>query len=88
MKIITDPESFMSQQEVFTGEMIARTAHRVEDAGLNGESLNEVAGKIAFDKACMLDDVTGIEFEGVEAHPYITFLLGDDELIHLGGNST
>ena len=88
MKIITDPESFMSQQEVFTGEMIARTAHRVEDAGPNGESLNEVAGKIAFDIACMLDDVTGIEFEGVEAHPYIRFLLGDDELIHLGGNST
>jgi hypothetical protein len=88
MKIITDPESFMSQQEVFTGEIITRTARRVVDAGLNGESLNEVAGKIAFDIACMLDDVTGIEFEGVEAHPYHRFLLGDDGLIHLGGNST
>ena len=28
-----------------------------------------------------------LSFEGSEAHPYLTFLQGGDEVIHLGGNS-
>ena len=78
----------MKQQEVFTGEMIARIADHLEEAGIEGEQLKELTGKISFEVACMIDDVSGIEFEGVEANPYLTFLRGSDELIHLGGNST
>lgn len=36
----------------------------------------------------MIDDVSGIEFDGIEAHPYLTFLSKDNEIIHMGGNST
>jgi hypothetical protein len=51
-------------------------------------SLKEITGKVVFDVACMIDDVSGIEFDGVEANPYLTFISKDNEIIHLGGNST
>lgn len=88
MKLRTDPDFFLAQQEVFTGEMIARIADRLEEAGIEGQQLKELTGKIAFDIACMLDDTADIEFDGVEAHPYLAFMAGCDEIIHFGGNST
>ena len=78
----------MEQQEVFTGEMIARIADHLEESGITGTLLKELTGKIAFEIACMIDDVSGIEFEGVEVNPYLTFLSTEEDLIHLGGNST
>ena len=88
MKLRADPESYLKQQEIFTGEMIARIADIVEAAGIQGEQLKELTGKLAFEVACMIDDVSGIEFDGIEANPYLTFLSKDNEIIHLGGNST
>lgn len=70
------------------GEMIARIADHIEAAGIEGDQLKELTGKISFEIACMIDDVSGIEFEGEEANPYLTFMGSDKELIHLGGNST
>ncbi len=88
MKLRTNPESYLEQQEIFTGEMIARIADILEAAGMQGEQLKELTGKLAFEVACIIDDVSGIEFDGVEANPYLTFLSKDNEIIHLGGNST
>ncbi|MCG7861186.1 MAG: hypothetical protein G8D81_15175 [gamma proteobacterium symbiont of Clathrolucina costata] len=88
MKLLTDPKSYLEQQEVFTGEMIARIADILEIEGIKGEKLKELTGKLAFEVTCMIDDVSGIEFDGVEASPYLTFLSKDQEIIHLGGNST
>jgi len=89
MKLKSDPTEFLKQQEVFTGEMIARTANYLEEAGIKDNELKELVGKICFEIACMLDDVSGIEFDGDEAHPYLTFQSSDDdELVHFGGNST
>ena len=88
MKLSTNPDEYMKQQEVFTGEMIARIADHLEISGIKGEQLKELTGKIAFEISCMIDDVAGIEFDGVEANPYLTFQKNDTELIHLGGNST
>ncbi len=80
----------MKLQEVFTGEMIARIADHLENSGVKGKPLKELTGNIAFEIASMIDDVAGLEFDGVEANPYLTFLTGEeyDELIHTGGNST
>ncbi|EJU9535902.1 hypothetical protein L4D16_20800 [Vibrio alginolyticus] len=38
----------------------------------------------------MIDSSSSISFDGDEAHPYLAFLSGDsdNELVHLGGNST
>lgn len=90
MKLRIDTQAFLEKQEVFTGEMVARIANHLENAGIEGEQLKNLTGKIAFEIACMVDDVAGLEFEGVEANPYLTFVTGEnsDHLIHTGGNST
>ncbi len=82
MKLTVDPDSFLKQQEIFTGEMIARIAEHLKEAGVEGDQLKELTGKVAFEIACMIDDVSGIEFDGIEANPYLTFLKEDNELIH------
>lgn len=88
MKLRTEPDSFLAQQEIFTGEMIARIADHLEKAGIEGNQLKELTGTIAFEVACMIDDTAGIECDGIEAHPYLTFGGGEGEIIHFGGNST
>ncbi|MCG7947289.1 MAG: hypothetical protein N0C84_13180 [Candidatus Thiodiazotropha taylori] len=89
MKCTFDPKQYLKQQEVLTGEMIAGIADILEDAGIEGDQLKELAGKIAFDVACKIDDVSGLEFEGDEAHPFLMFVSeqNEEELIHFGGNS-
>ena len=47
MKLRTDPDAFLVQQEVFTGEMIARIADHLEADGIKGNQLKELTGKIA-----------------------------------------
>ncbi len=54
---------------------------------MEGEKLKETTGKIAFSIACTIDDTAGIEFEGTEVNPYLTFLRDDDDIMHCGGNS-
>ncbi len=71
MEVILDPENYLKQQEVFTGEMIARIADHLENAGVKGEQLKELTGNIAFEVACMIDDVSGMELDGDEAHPHL-----------------
>lgn len=90
MKLTYEPENYLKQQEVFTGEMIARIADHIEGEGIKGEQLKELTGKIAFEVACMIDDVAGLEFDGDVANPFLTFISSEneDELIHFGGNST
>ncbi|MGF2686901.1 hypothetical protein ACQUWM_10405 [Marinobacter sp. DUT-3] len=87
MKISIDAGSFLEQQEILTGEMIARVADHLEAGGLKGDVLKETTGKVAFEIACMIDGVSEVSFDGSEAHPYLTFQSGDNELVHLGGNS-
>lgn len=86
MKLKIEPSSYLEQQEIFTGEMIARIADHLEGAGIKGDALKELTGKVAFEIASMIDGVSHIEFEGSEANPYLTFQKGE-ELVHLGGNS-
>jgi hypothetical protein len=88
MKLSTDPDQYLKQQEVFTGEMIARIADHLEQAGINDNQLKELTGQISFEIACMIDGVSEMKFEGEEANPYLTFINSENELIHLGGNST
>lgn len=90
MELKVDADNFMLQQEVFTGEMIARIAEHLERAGIKGDLLKELTGNISFEVASMIDSSSSISFDGDEAHPYLAFLScdSDNELVHLGGNST
>jgi len=89
MKFEIDSDSFIEKQEVFTGEMVARISEHLAAAGLKDKKLKELTGAIAFEIACMVDDTAGLEFDGVQANPYLTFTNDKDhsEIIHLGGNS-
>ena len=88
MKLRIDTQAFLEKQEVFTGEMVARITNHLENADIEGEQLKNLTGKIAFEIACMVDAVAGLEFEGV--YLYLTFVTGENSghLIHTGGNST
>jgi hypothetical protein len=82
MKLVTDTGSYLEQQEIFTSEMIARIVSYLEEAGLEGDVLKDVAGEVAFGITCMIDGVSEVSFEGNEVHPYLTFQNSDGELIH------
>ncbi|WP_316368946.1 hypothetical protein [Candidatus Thiodiazotropha sp. CDECU1] len=88
MKLTFDPNNYLKQQEVFTGEMIARIADHLECSGIKGEELKELTGKISFEIGCMIDNVNDIEFDGDVAYPNLLFTSDSDELIHFGGSST
>ena len=87
MKLVSNPKSYLEQQEIFTGEMIARISEHLEEAGIKNDALKELTGNIAFEVASMIDGVSEIEFDGSTSKPYLTFQNGDDEIIDLGGNS-
>ncbi len=87
MKLVNDPDSYVEQQEIFTGEMIARIARHIEEAGITGEALKSLTGNIVFEVCSMLDGVSEVSFEGGKSAPFLTFQKGDEELIDFGGNS-
>ena len=90
MKLKIDADKYLEKQEVFTGEMVARISKHLEGAGVTGEKLKELTGNISFEIATMVDDTAGLEFDGIESNPYLTFVSEKDHevLIHWGGNST
>ncbi|MFB9155045.1 hypothetical protein ACFFUS_17135 [Vibrio gallaecicus] len=87
MKLAPDPGNYTEQQEIFTGVMISRIADHLESAGIKGDQLKELTGKIAFEMATMIDNSAEVKFDDIEAFPYLTFLSKDDQILHLGGNS-
>lgn len=87
MDLKLEPDKFDEYQGVFIGEIIEQIKMKLDEAGLAGEKLKEVTGNIAFSIACTIDATAGIEFEGMEINPYLTFQSGDNEIIHCGGNS-
>jgi hypothetical protein len=89
MKLVLDSKSYIEKQEVFAGELVARISEHLEKAGIAEPLLKELTGNIAFEVACMVDDTAGLEFDGVKANPYLTFLSEKNysEILHLGGNS-
>ena len=54
---------------------------------MDPEKLEDITAGIALSVASIIDDTTGIEIDGVEVHPYLTFRTNDDEIIHCGENS-
>ncbi len=90
MKFTFDPDNYLKQQEVFTGEMVARISEHLEASGIKDPLLKELTGNIAFEIASMLDNVNDIEFDGDVSNPCLLFSSqkNDDELLHFGGNST
>jgi hypothetical protein len=87
MELKLKADKYDEHQVIFIGDIIEKIKANLEEAGLTGEKLKELTGNIAFSIACTIDDTAGIEFDGIEVNPNLTFVDGENELIHCGGNS-
>lgn len=87
MDLTLEPERFEELQEIFTKAITEAIMVKLVEAGLEGRKLEEVTASLAFSIASMLDDTTGIESEGIDVKPYLTFRTGDEEIIHCGENA-
>ncbi|NEX21882.1 hypothetical protein G3480_16470 [Thiorhodococcus mannitoliphagus] len=87
MKLTLASSKFDEQQMIFTAEIVERIKLKLQEAGVNGEKLEDLTASIALSITGVIDDMAGIEANGLEVHPYLTFRTDDDELIHCGENA-
>jgi hypothetical protein len=87
MQLIVNTEKFDELQALFIREVIDKVRIKLEEAGIKGLEMEEITGSIAFSIASTIDDTSGVEVDGVEVRPYLTFRDDDDTLIHSGDNS-
>jgi hypothetical protein len=87
VQLKTDEDRFDQLQQIFIREIIEQIRLKLVEAGYRGNELKEITGNIAFSVASTIDDTARIESDGVEVRPYLTFVTGDDQLVHGGENS-
>jgi hypothetical protein len=87
MQLNLDPTRFDEQQSLLVQQLVQSIRVKLQEAGLDGEPLEETTASIAFSVASTIDDTSAIEIDGQEVHPYLTFRTADDELTHCGENS-
>lgn len=87
MKLTLANSKFDEQQTIFTAEIVERIKIKLQEAGVDQDTLEDLTASIALSITATIDDLAGIEVDGVEVHPYLTFRTDDDELIHCGENS-
>ena len=82
-----DADDYDDQQAKFIGAIIEDVKAKLEETGLKGDQLKDLTGNISFGIATLIDNSASIEFENKEVVPVLTFLEGENQLIHCGGNS-
>lgn len=87
MQLKLNPDKFDELQALLIREIIDKVRIKLEEKGVNGLEMEEIAASIGFSIASTLDDTSNITVDGVEVHPYLTFRDDDDNLIHSGENS-
>lgn len=86
MQLNLDPTLYDEQQFILVRELVQNIRVKLQEAGLNGDALEQATASIAFSVASTIDDTSAIEVDGKEVHPYLTFRTSDDELTHCGEN--
>jgi hypothetical protein len=87
MELKFDTDQFEKCQAILIDDIAQRIKVKLVEAGLEGEQLEDYVAKITFSVASAIDDMAAIESDGFEVRPYLTFLEGDETLIHCGENS-
>ena len=87
MKLVQDTDGFEQCQVALIKEISQAIAVKLVEAGMQGAEMENPTAEIAFSIASILDDTTGIEVDGKEVHPYLTFRLDESHLIHCGENA-
>ncbi|MBK1720717.1 hypothetical protein [Thiocystis violacea] len=88
MKLTLASSEFDEQQAIFTAEIVERIKIKLQEANVEQEKLEDLTASIALSIAGLIDDLAGIEVDGLDVHPYLTFRGDGDELIHCGENSS
>jgi len=86
MDLQLNPTKFEERQAILVYELTKTIQVKLAEAGLEKDKVNELTAALAFSITCMIDGISGIESDGMEVHPYLTFQV-DDELVHCGENS-
>ena len=86
MDLQLNPAKFEERQAIFVNELTKTIQVKLTEAGLESDKVKELTGALAFSITCMIDGISGIELDGMEVQPYLTFQI-DDELVHCGENS-
>ncbi|AGA90013.1 hypothetical protein Thimo_1215 [Thioflavicoccus mobilis 8321] len=87
MKLKLAQADFNQRQAIFTAEIVERIKIKLQEVGVGQDILEDLTASIALSIAGVIDDLAGIEVDGLEVHPYLTFRTGEDELIHCGENA-
>lgn len=87
MKLTLASAQFDDQQAIFVSEIVERIKIKLQEGGVEQDKLEDLTASIALSVAGVIDDVAGIEVDGLEVHPYLTFRTDSDELIHCGENA-
>lgn len=86
MDLQLNPAKFEERQAVFVNELAKTIRVKLVEAGLEREKINELTLSLAFSVTCMIDGISGIDADGMDVQPYLTFQI-DDGLVHCGENS-
>lgn len=86
MDLQLNPGKFEERQAIFVNELAKTIQVKLAEAGLERDKINELTGSLAFSITCLIDGIAGIESDGMDIHPYLTFQI-DDQLVHCGENS-
>nr|WP_207190882.1 hypothetical protein [Halochromatium salexigens] len=78
---------FDDQQAIFASEIVERIKVKLQEGGVEQDTLEDLTASIALSIAGLIDDVAEIEVDGIEVHPYLTFRTDSDELLHCGENA-
>jgi len=87
MNLVQDSDRFDNYQVALIKEITQAIAVKLVEAGMQGEIMENTTANIAFSIASILDDTSGIEADGDEVHPYLTFRSGESNLVHCGENA-
>jgi len=86
MELQLNLAKFEERQAIFVTELTKTIQVKLSEAGLESDKVKELTGALAFSITCMIDGISGMESDGMEVQPYLTFQI-DDELVHCGENS-
>lgn len=84
---LTKTGSFDRLQKALAEELIRTVKRELERVDTPPELIEQLSGSISFSVASLIDDVAGLESDGEEVNPMLTFLIGEEELEFAGGNS-
>ncbi|MFM1921673.1 MAG: hypothetical protein RLZZ303_3307 [Candidatus Hydrogenedentota bacterium] len=86
MELELNPPKFEQRQEVFVTELAKTIQVKLAEAGVDPDKITDLTLSLAFSITCMIDGIAGIEADGMDVQPYLTFQV-DDQLVHCGENS-